>query len=263
MAKSPAEVRSHVAMRDWANMAKKSGRCVICGAGPTVKAHLFPRALMLDMRDGSPQLVGGDVRRDGVRLQQNGEWDDGLLCADHEASIGAGDDYGIRFCRSYRTKGRSRPDGRALDAPNPKPDLLVHFAYATAWRHAASAASRADPPALGPFCAEMLEAMERRGPYALELVVGRNPLTIGGKRVDVAIAPYRQRMYQWNVWHFTISGLDFLLKTDRRPFPASWKPFLANGNDPLVVGLIGERGIDEVPKLMPLLRRMQRTTWRS
>ena len=252
-----------VSAEEVGEMANRDGRCVICGASPTVKAHLFPRALMLDMKGDSPQLVGGNLHRDGIKLQQNGEWDDALLCANHEESIGAGDDYGVRFCRWFRTKGVARPDDRGLDVPNPSPDSLMHFAYAVIWRHVASAAGRRDRPALGCYGGEMLAAMEDRGPYQLELIVGRNPLTVGGERVDVAIGPYLERMDTWNAWHFTISGLDFHLKTDRRPFPIGWRPYLANGNDPVVVGQIDERGIHQVPKLFPLLRRMRRTTWRG
>lgn len=244
-------------------MANRNGRCVICGVGPTVKAHLFPRALMLDMKADSPQLVGGNRHRDGVKLQQNGEWDDALLCAYHETSIGIGDDYGVRFCRSFRTKGIQRPNDRALDVPNARPDLLMHFAYAVIWRHVASASGWADRLDLGPFGDEMLDAMQARGPYDLELIVGRNPLTVRGQQVDIAIAPYRERMERWNVWQFTISGLDFYLKTDRRPFPESWRPYLANSNNPIVVGQIDERGIHQVPKLFPILHRMRRTTWKS
>lgn len=244
-------------------MANKNGRCVVCGVSPTVKAHLFPRALMLDMKADSHQLVGGNRHRDGVKLQQNGEWDDTLICEEHEKSIGSADDYGIRFCRSFRTKGTERPNDRALDVPNPEPDSLVHFAYAVIWRHVASASRRADRLDLGPFGDEMLDAMQARGPYALQLIVGRNPLTVRGQRVDVAIAPYRERMDRWNVWHFAISGLDFYLKTDRRPFPTSWHPYLANNNNPIVVGQTDERGMHQVPKLFPILRRMRTTTWRG
>lgn len=218
---------------------------------------------MLDMKADSPQLVGGDRHRDGVKLQQNGEWDDALLCANHEGSIGIGDDYGVRFCRYFRTKGIQRPNDRALDVPNVRPDLLMHFAYGVIWRHVASASGRANRLDLGPFGDEMLDAMQARGPYDLELIVGCNPLTARGRRVDIAIAPYRERMEGWNVWHFAISGLDFYLKTDRRPFPESWRPYLANSNNPIVVGQIDERGFHQVPKLFPILRRMRRTTWKG
>lgn len=218
---------------------------------------------MLDMKAGSPQLVGGNRHTDGVQLHQNGEWDDALLCAEHEASIGIGDEFGIRFCRSFRTNGIQRSNDRALDVPNAKPDSLMHFAYAVIWRHVASASGRADRLDLGPFGDEMLDAMQTRGPYDLELIVGRNPLTVRDQRVDIAIAPYRNRMGRWNVWHFTISGLDFYLKTDRQPFPESWRPYLANNNNPIVVGQIDLRGIDQVPNLLPIFQRMQSTTWKG
>ena len=218
---------------------------------------------MLDMKGTSAQLVGGSLLRDGVKLGQNGEWDDNLLCDDHEKELGAGDDYAIDFCRTWRNKGRPRTGDRALDVPNPEPDKLVHFAYGVVWRHVQCQHGRANGLKLGPYGDDMLEEMQNRGPYSLQLFVGRNPLTLQGQHVDIAVGPYRVRMDAWSVWHFTIAGLDFYLKTDRRSFPDSWLPYLGNGNDPIVIGQTAERGMHEVPKLFPVLRRMRRTTWKG
>ena len=245
------------------SMANKDGKCAICGSGPTVKAHLFPRALMLDLKGGSPQLVAGSRHRDGVKLHQNGEWDERLLCDKHEQLLGAGDDYGVDFCRTWRKRAKRRPDDRALEIANPDPDKLVHFAYGVIWRHVHCESGRAFGLELGPYGEHMLRDMESGGPFGLQLLVGRNPLTVDGKRIDIAVAPYRNQMYQWNVWHFAIAGLDFYLKADRRPFPDGWTPYLANGNDPIVIAQTPVRGMHEAPKLFPIIQRMYRTSWKG
>ncbi len=242
-------------------LADRNGKCVICGESPTVKAHLFPRALMLDIRGLSPQLVAGSRHRDGVKLHQNGEWDEKLLCSRHENMLGAGDTYGVDFCRRWREVGISWPGEKAISVANPEPDKLTHFAYGIVWRHVHCKGGRDLKLDLGSYSRKMLRDMENFGSYRLQLLVGRNPLTVQGQRADIGIAPYRDRMGDLNVWHFTISGLDFYFKTDRRPFPSSWLPYLANGNDPVVIVQTAERDLHQVPKLFPILGRMLRTTW--
>ena len=83
-----------------ADVANQSGRCSIGGKGPTAKSHLFPRALMFDIRASDGAVVQGSRHRVGIRLLQSGERGDRYLCKAHEDQIGAGDDYAIRLCRS-------------------------------------------------------------------------------------------------------------------------------------------------------------------
>lgn len=229
-------------------MANPLGKCVICGSSPTVKAHLFPRALMLDIRADATHLVSGSLRRAGVRLRQNGEWDDRLLCDFHEKTIGSADDYGVRFCRTWRELASESFAGRAVQIPNREPNELVRFAYAVTWRHAVCKEGRAVGPKLGLYEQMLLERLLGDGPYDLQLLVGINPLTLQGKRFIACIPPFRNRFENYSVIQFTISGLDFYLKTDQRDFPDSWIPFLANDNDPVVLGRVDERDALKVPK---------------
>lgn len=244
-------------------MANANGKCVICGVQPTVKAHLFPRALMLDMKGASPQLVAGNRNRDGILLRQNGEWDEDLICSEHEELLGQGDDYGVDFCRRWRQVAAPHLGEKALSVPNPEPDKLLQFAYGIVWRHVHSRSGREIGLDLGPYSSQIICEMSKRGRYSLQLLIGRNPLTVQGKRIDVGIAPYKQRMGDLLIWQFTISGLDFYLKTDQRPFPKSWNDFLANDNDPIIIGQIEERGVHETPKLFPVIKRMKKTTWKA
>jgi len=243
-------------------MSNSHGKCIVCGAGPTVKAHFFPRALALDMRGSSPTLVAGNRHRDGIRLRQNGEWDDRFLCDEHEKLIGLGDDYGVRFCRKYFPNGKLWEGERAFDVINPKPTHLLHFAYAVIWRHVASEYGRSAQLDLGPYYDRILSALTGDGPFDLDLIVGADPLTVGGEQARLAIGPYREKLSGFNVWHFAISNLDFYLKTDARPYPATWRPFLANANNPVVVGRNDARDISTVPKLFPILRRMHKSKWK-
>ena len=109
---------------------ERTAKCVICGASPTVKSHLLPRSLALDIRGSAPNLVHGSAKRDGYLVNQNGVWDDSLLCSTHEEQSGLGDKYAVELIRSLETKGKPRPEG-GFSLPNPKPALLQHFVYST------------------------------------------------------------------------------------------------------------------------------------
>jgi hypothetical protein len=218
---------------------------------------------MLDLRADSAQLVSGHRAREGIRLNQNGEWDDRILCDKHERAIGSADNYGVKFCRNWRTAQRQVVPGKALEVSNSRPDALLRFGYAVIWRQAVSEEGRKSGPKLRQYEHILLDSLLQEGPYDLELLVGVNPLMMRDRPVDFCIPPYRDRMGRYNVIHFTLSGLDFYLKVDQRPFPDTWKPFLANENDPIILVHPGERSCLDVPKLRPLFRQMQKSTWKG
>ncbi|MDG5488854.1 hypothetical protein NYR55_09530 [Sphingomonas sp. BGYR3] len=238
-------------------MANPSGKCVVCGEGPTVKAHLFPRALMLDIRDDTRELVEGSRHRTGIRYRQNGPWDDRYLCSLHETQCGAGDDYFVRFAR--RLERDAVPlDGRpGYKIANPRPDKLLHFAYAMVWRQVVCPEGQDLGLNLGPYRA-LLEAVLFNGaPATLELLIGRSSLMIDGTTpARIAIAPYRQKLMNRSVWHFEVAGLQFFLKTDKRAWPAEWARYLANGNDPLYLAAPERRDLASAPLLQDIFAQM-------
>lgn len=109
---------------------------MVCGESRTVKAHILPRALFHDMKRGDPIL---GQRRDGPgRLTvQSGDWDDRILCGQHEAALGEAGRYAIRFCREYAAAAASAPNAAFRGISLSRPDLLVTFACACVWRKAA------------------------------------------------------------------------------------------------------------------------------
>lgn len=219
---------------------------------------------MLDIKADAAHLLAGVRNRDGVLLSQNGQWDDTFLCEGHERCVGAADDYAVRFIRRKLPAAKARRDGGMILVENPKPDQLLHFAYAVVWRHCVSEHGRSHGLMLGDYEKKIRDALLSKGPYELELLVGFNPVTVKGEWIQLALAPYREKMplrTALNVWHFAVGGLDFYLKTDARLFPVAFRPYLANGNNPLVLGRRHKREIHEIPKLRPLLQGMMRTTW--
>jgi len=240
-------------------MGNPRGVCIVCGRSPTVKSHLFPRALMLDMRGDAKTLYEGSRHYAGYREQQNGPWDDRFLCKRHEDEAGAGDDYAVDFCRRIDA-GDYRPFGPVFQMLNPEPDKLLAFIYGTVWRHAVAPRNAALRLDLGPYEKELRSALFENGPKSLQAFTSLSTLSdCTGKPVSVALAPYRQKFREFSTWHFIVGRLDVHLKTDRRPFPADWGPYLANGADPIVLHAVDPVDIATVPLLRPITDNIRAT----
>lgn len=110
---------------------------------------------------------------------------------------------------------------------------------------------------LGPYATKILNALIHEGPYDLQALVTISNVTVGEVgRIKFALTPYRQKLDGRNIWHFVIGGLDFHLLTDQRAFPRAWAPYLANGNDPIIMAETDARDIRAVPMLQPIFARM-------
>jgi hypothetical protein len=241
-------------------MGKLQGRCLICGSADTIKAHIFPRAILLDIRAEGKTLIQGDRGREGVRFSQNGDWDDTMLCKEHEDRIGAGDDYAVRFLRTSVESAPRVENGKAFAIPNPSPAKLMHFAYACVWRAVNSLGGKSHNLTLGRYNQVLCDALMNEGPYDLQVLIGYSRLGLNEVgRVSLAINPHTVRMRGLKCWQFVIGLYEFYLFTDRQRLPREWSPYLANGNDPLIVSEGDIRDIREVPRLRPLLEVMKQS----
>jgi hypothetical protein len=237
-------------------VANAKGTCLICGQGPTVKAHLIPRALALDVRGTDPNLVEGSATKDGMTYRQNGYWDDAMLCLEHEQQSGRGDKYAIEFIRAFKASGTRRHGG--LSVPNPKPEALAHFVQSTVWKTVMSKYGVIYGLSLGPYEAQIRRRVFGGAGTDLPFLVAQHRLNQGSEPARMVIPPYRQKLRDRRVWMFVIGGLQFHLKTDKRPFPQSWEPYLGNDNDPLVLADGPELDVLEARALKPIFDRMMR-----
>ena len=130
--------------------ARIPATCRVCGLGPTIDAHLFPRAVDHDLRGVEKHLFVGGVDAPGRRIVQAGLFDPSILCAAHDGALGAYDDYGIAFCREFAARcSHPAPDiwqVRDVDA-----DRLVRFWLAILWRFSLSHLPEAAKVTLGPY----------------------------------------------------------------------------------------------------------------
>jgi len=110
---------------------------------------------------------------------------------------------------------------------------------------------------LGPYKQALERYLFEEQQAPLEVLVGRASLLMAdGSEARIAIPPYSRRMGEWRVWHFFVGGLDVYLKTDKRPFPQEWRPYLANGNDPLTLPTIDPLPVAKIKMLHPIFRKM-------
>ncbi|WP_439484987.1 hypothetical protein [Blastomonas fulva] len=239
-------------------MAKQPGRCLICGDPNTVKAHVFPRAVLLDIRGDEKTLVQGDRGRPGVRFSQNGGWDDTMLCKEHEDQIGSADDYAVRFIRGGSKNAVRVLNGRAFAIQNSNPSKLIHFAYASVWRAVNCQNGRVHKLNLGRYEHVIRDALLADGPYDLQVLVGFSRLSLEGRgQLALVINPHIVRMRGLKCWQFVIGLFEFYLFTDRQRLPIDWDPYLANNNNPLIISDGNLIDIRDVPRLRPLFQSMR------
>lgn len=235
---------------------KSTSRCLVCNGEPTVKSHLFPRALAFRIRRDSKNLVEGSRDRSGVRYTQSGLWDDSILCAVHEQALHAGDDYVIRLVNSFSKISSPLESGAGFTVINPKPDRLVKFIHSTVWRYEVSRSGQRFGLNLGPYLERIRDYVFSESAEPLPAIVGRSNLRDPtGAPLELGIPPYRQKLRDWNVWHFQIGGFDFYLKTDKRPFPDYFQAFLADQN-PLICGMIDPIDFASVPMFKSIFTNM-------
>lgn len=236
---------------------QRAAECVVCGRTPTVRSHLFPRSLVRRLWGADKYAVAGDRSRSGVTFTQGGLWDDELLCEAHEAILAPPDNYAVRFCRRLDNYAVLESSGKWYTVPNPQPDLLLRFACSAIWRHVTSKHGSKHGLNLGPYRQSFENYLFGSSGPPVEAFVGRSNLTNAtGERIELGVAPYKNKFRDWTIWMFTVGGLDFYVKTDQRPFPVDWRPFLLNDNDPVALPLIDPLRFDEIPKFRPIFAQM-------
>lgn len=230
-------------------------QCLVCAKGPTVKSHIFPRALMHDLRaEGAfvHQIVDGSS---GTKYLQSGPFDDGILCSEHESAMQSADKYAVEFCRRVRAT-LPQFDGDNY-VPNPKPKLLVRFAYQTIWRFCASGHGR-ELQTLGPYEPEIRSAIFEGGDSSIPMLIARNHLLgFDGLESTIAIAPFPIRLAGIRAWLFAVGGVHFYVKLDRRPFPADGDEFIANNTTSVRLSKLDAMSVHETPMLQNLLSNIK------
>lgn len=188
-------------------MNDKVGKCLVCGASPTVKTHLAPRALFHDMRGDHPRLYEGSAEGDGIRWPQSGHWDDRLLCLEHEAALHASDDYAVEFIRNFERDSLRRLDGLWM-VPRSDARLISHFAVSVLWRYSVSTRPEAKDVNLGASEQQALAATFLGSASKFAVWMFRHE-SDPADLIDIFMPPFGNAAL--GVWSFAVGG--FLFRT--------------------------------------------------
>lgn len=228
--------------------------CRVCGDPNTVKSHVIPRALMLDLRGQDSYLHEVTDDRKRTRFLQSGPIDDQIFCLRHEGLTQRADRYGIDFCR--RAHELVPQNGLRGTVPNPDPDLLVEFACLMVYRFCISKYGTG-VGALGPYGSKLQEIVFADTLVYPMLFLARNHLRVDGQtEATIAIAPFPVRLGGIRCWLFCVSGVQFFLKLDQRPLPGERDGFAANKANPVMLLQLDPMLTRDVPILQQLMSNM-------
>lgn len=239
-------------IRDVAAAAQP--QCAVCGASPTVKSHIIPRALALDLKRGEKHLVTGRLGQEGIRELQNGRWSYKILCEAHEKHLGSADKYGVEFVRAIMSRGEQSGD---FTIQNSQPYLLKKFILALIWR--ADTADKAEglPSRLGPYDQLIRKCIFHEGDLDAPIYFLRPNLTADGNPLPIALEPTRVRMHHCNGWKLGFGNLDVIVKLDKKPWPKEWKAVDASLQTSVLVLDAEPSDIRDAPAYHPLIRQMK------
>ena len=182
-------------------------------------AHLFPRALVHEIRGDEPEIYIIDKRRQGFRHSQAGIWDPNILCKTHEAALGAGDDYAIRWIRSFDRRAMPIENGLGFQVPNPNPGRLRQFVYSVLWRHTVSDQTPRGDADVGPWERSLRDAIFASGPFRPPFFIARKRWLAGGEHQgDLMVVPHHCPNWGHRAFAFEVGGLLWGVKLDSREF---------------------------------------------
>ena len=219
-----------------------------------VKSHIFPRALMIDLRGEDSYVHEVVDDQSGTRFLQNGPWDRAILCEVHERITSKPDDYAVKFCRNVIKKIKQDGEDGLID--NPEPALLARFVCQSIWRFAACNAGRG-LSSLGPYENQLREIVFSGANCTIPFLVARNHLLApNGSEATLALAPFPSRLGDVRIWLFGVSGLHFYVKLDQRPFPANGQEFMAHNSPSIRLFQLPPKMAHDVPILQKILSNM-------
>lgn len=206
------------------------------------RSHIFPRALVHEMKDGGPIVLGIERARRGSTYYQSGPWEPDILCQGCEAKLSKCDDYAVDWIRTVEDQATTLLDGRVWTIPNRKPALLVQFAAAVLWRAAVARRLVQSDLELGPW-EPWLRAAVFGGSISQPRVflARRRYVTNGQFHGPIISHPYRAPNWGRRAYSFEIAILLWGVKLDNRSGAESLfdGPFCINDKETVTILNLG------------------------
>ncbi len=191
--------------------------CLICGASPTIKSHLIPRVMAVEVQVGNAHAVVSPSSP-GYRESQSGRTDTSILCGPCDSSIGRFEGSTAKAFESLRNAGVSVRDG-ALVSAEQAPDVTLRFYAALLWKYAVARRDlgRID---LGPYKNELQKVAFEGAPIPdfFDAALMRLRLNPNDTSVFAYRAPKPDRKDGLNMYRVLVGGVLAFVKVDRRPW---------------------------------------------
>jgi hypothetical protein len=238
------------------------GTCRIGGAacGPTIEAHLFPRALARDLRADHKHLYVGGVDAPGKRIVQAGLYDHHILCAEHDNVLGGYDDYGIDFCRTFAAK-RQHPDPNIWRIEDVNADLLVKFWLAILWRFSISSLPEAAKVQLGPHDNRFRDILFGGADCSVEpAIIMVRYRSVKVQPENICFVPYRSKFpapsAHLNGYGIAVAGLLAFVKVDGQRLAPQWHETTINGKSVIHGGYLDFEQTNQFQAMLTIVRNM-------
>lgn len=219
------------------------------------QAHIFPRALVHDMKNGDKVVHGVSLGTRGLTNYQSGPWEPDILCQRCEGKLADCDNYAIKWIRRFEKKAISVFNGKGFEVPNPKPKLLVKFAASVLWR-AAVAKNLAHPDVdLGPWEPMLRDAIFAPNRFQPSVFVARKRyVSEGVSHGSIIVHPYRARGWSKRSYVFEIGDFLWGLKLDdgRGAEKLFEGHIRANEKETLIVVNLGDQELAKQHDLMAI-----------
>lgn len=220
--------------------------CKVCGNPVTVRAHIVPRAIALDVKGNDTALLVGESERKRNWPSQNGIWDHCLLCEEHERHLSECDRIGVEITRKISDVQINAARRQGLVIENVNPRLLATFAVACVWRYVKSRYGTKYRESLGPYDAICTRYIFENFDYNIPVLVALSPLVAPDDSIAPIISmPLRKRIFDRNAWSFQVNAAYYSVFLDKRPLPEAYDRFRADMANPLSIVVPGSLSISD------------------
>lgn len=191
--------------------------CLVCGASPTIKSHLIPRVMAVEVQVGNAHAVVSPSTP-GYRESQSGRMETTILCASCDGSIGKFEGTTARAFKALRSAGVGVADGAVVSAEQ-APDVTLRFYAALLWKYAVARRDLGQID-LGPFKGELQKVAFEGAPIPAFFDAALMRLRL--KPDDAGVFGYRapspDRKDGLNMYRILVGGVLAFVKVDRRPW---------------------------------------------
>lgn len=246
---------------------REIGICRNCGHGPTIRAHLMPKALCLDLKGDAKELFVGSSDSFGIKYSQSGLTDTNILCEKCDRYLGDKyDRFGIDFFRNFLgkihiSKRLKFSDGRYLpehifEIEPDDTEVLVRFFVSILWRFSISSIPEAKSVRLGPFEKIFQDILYSDGSRSSEpamAVIFYTSTTMPTD--DIFYPPYKCSFYDrsLNGYSFCIKGFRVFVKTDSRAVPSLAKELTINGRNRITGAILHFESSQDAKTLLKIV----------